>query len=188
MSQLFNRNIYNFKLLKTDLRFMFSHMSQIRQTMRALDHAFIEKIMTVVTAVNGCRYCAWFHARQAVASGLSPEEVQNMMNLQFHADASEEELPALLYAQHYAETRSNPDPEMTERLVVAYGEKKANQIRIVIRMITFGNLSGNTFDAFLSRLKGVKAEGSSPLFEFIFFIFGAPALLPLLPKLNSNKA
>ena len=188
MSQSFSRNIYNFKLLKTDLKFMFSHMSQIRQTMRALDHTFVEKIMSVVTAVNGCRFCAWFHARQAVASGLSSEEVQNMMKLQFQADTSKEELPALLYAQHYAETRGNPDPEMTDRLVSAYGEEKASQIRIVIRMITFGNLSGNTFDAFLSRLKGVKAEGSSPIFEFIFFLLGAPALLPLLPKLNTKKA
>ncbi len=184
MSQYFNRNIYNFSLLKTDLKFMLSHMSQIKQTMRGLDHIFIEKIMTVVTAVNGCRYCAWFHAREAVASGIGSEEVRNMMNLQFQADASDEELPALLYAQHYAETHGQPDPEMTEGLVSAYGEKKASQIQLVIRMITFGNLSGNTFDAFLSRLKGVKAEGSNPIFEFIFFLFGAPALLPLLPKLK----
>jgi AhpD family alkylhydroperoxidase len=188
MSQSFNRNIYTFRLLKNDLKFMFSHLAQIRQTMRELDHAFVEKIMTVVTAVNGCRYCAWFHAREAVASGLDPEEVRSMMNLQFHADASEEELPALVYAQHYAETRGNPDPEMKAKLVAAYGEKKAEQVQTVIRMITFGNLSGNTFDAFLSRMKGVKAEGSNPLFEFIFFIFGAPLLLPLLPKLKSNNA
>ena len=40
--------------------------------------AFTEKIMTVVTAVNGCPYCAWFHAKQAVASGISPEEVKNI--------------------------------------------------------------------------------------------------------------
>jgi AhpD family alkylhydroperoxidase len=186
MSQSFNRNIYTFSLLKTDLKFMFSHLSQIRRTMRELDQAFIEKIMTVVTAVNGCRYCAWFHARQAIASGLDPQEVRNMMNLQFQTDANEEDLPALLYAQHYAETRGQPDPEMKEKLVAAYGEKKADQIQTVIRMITFGNLSGNTFDAFLSRLRGVKAEGSSPIFEFIFFLFGAPALLPLLPKLKSK--
>ncbi len=49
-------------------------------------------------------------------------------------------------------------------------------------MITFGNLSGNTFDAFLSRFKGIKAEGSNPFFEFVFFLFGAPFLLPLLPS------
>ncbi len=92
--------------------------------MQDLDHAFVEKIMTVVTAVNGCRYCSWFHARQAVSSGISQEEVKRMMKLQFQADANQEELMALLYAQHYAETECNPTPEMTEKLVAAYGTEK----------------------------------------------------------------
>lgn len=187
MAQYYNRNIYTFKTFWQDLKFMFSHRKLIKQTMRDLDQTFVEKIMTVVTAVNGCRYCSWFHARQAVSNGIPQEEVQQMMKLQFQADASEEELMALLYAQHYAETHRDPSPEMTEKLVSAYGPEKAKQIQMVIRMITFGNLSGNTFDAFLSRLKGVKAEGSNPLFEFLFFIFGAPFLLPLLPKLRSAE-
>lgn len=187
MAEHFNRNIYTFKTFLQDMKFMFSHGSQIKKTMRNLDHAFIEKIMTVVTAVNGCRYCAWFHARQAVASGITSEEVQQMLKLQFQADASEEELTALLYAQHYAESRRNPSPEMTEKLVADYGPEKAEEIQTVIRMITFGNLSGNTFDAFLSRLKGVRAEGSNALFEAVFFIFGAPFLLPLLPKLRTAE-
>ena len=185
MTERFNRNIYTFKTFRQDLKFMLSHRKLVKKTMQDLDHAFVEKIMTVVTAVNGCRYCSWFHARQAVSSGISQDEVQRMMKLQFQADANEEELMALLYAQHYAETQRNPSPEMTEKLVAAYGAEKAEEIQIVIRMITFGNLSGNTFDAFLSRFKGIKAEGSNPFFEFVFFIFGAPFLLPLLPKLQS---
>ena len=110
-----------------------------------------------------------------------------MLNLQFQADAAEDEVPALLYAQHYAETDRNPDPEMVEKLTAYYGEEKAQQIQLVIRMITFGNLSGNTFDAFLSRLKGVKAQNSSALFEFFFFLFSAPALLPLRPVINRDQ-
>jgi len=54
--------------------------------------------MTVVTAVNGCTYCTWFHAKQAVTSGISEKEVKNMLNLLFEADASDFEVPALLYA------------------------------------------------------------------------------------------
>jgi AhpD family alkylhydroperoxidase len=186
-SKTFSRNIYTFKTFFQDLKFLVSHLSLIRKTMRDLDQPFIEKIMTVVTAVNGCRYCSWFHARQAVSSGISPEEVQQMLKLQFQADAAEDELTALLYAQHYAETRRNPAPEMTEKLIAEYGPEKAEEIQTVIRMITFGNLSGNTFDAFLSRLKGAKAEESSPVFEFVFFIFGAPFLLPILPKLRTAE-
>ncbi len=186
-SQSFKRNIYTFKTFNQDLAFIISHLGLIRKTMRDLDQAFVEKIMTVVTAVNGCRYCSWFHARQAVASGISPEEVQQMLKLQFQADVNEDELTALLYAQHYAETRRKPSPEMKEKLVAEYGPEKAQKIQVVIRLITFGNLSGNTFDAFLSRLKGAKAKGSNLIFELVFFIFGAPFLLPLLPKLRTAE-
>ena len=125
MTERFNRNIYTFKTFRQDLKFMLSHRKLIKKTMQDLDHAFVEKIMTVVTAVNGCRYCSWFHARQAVSSGISPEEVQRMMKLQFQADASEDELMALLFAQHYAETQRQPSPEMTEKLVAAYGAEKS---------------------------------------------------------------
>ena len=187
MPKTFTRRIYTLPLLLKDLGFMLTHMMQIGKTMRALDRTFVEKIMTVVTAVNGCVYCAWFHARQAAASGISAEEVRNMVNLQFQADAAEEEVPALLFAQHYAETDRKPDPEMVERLVSAYGEEKARQIQLVIRMITFGNLSGNTFDAFLSRCKGVRAQNSSAIFEVFFFLITAPALLPMRPVINRDQ-
>jgi AhpD family alkylhydroperoxidase len=188
MQKTFTRKIYTFPLFRKDLGFFLRNLPEIRRTMRTLDHTLIEKIMTVVTAVNGCPYCAWFHAHQAAASGISTEEIQNMLNLQFQADAAEDEIPALLYAQNYAETNRKPDPEVTANLIQHYGSEKARQIQVVIRMIFFGNLSGNTFDAFLSRLKGVKAEDSSPVFEFFFFLFTAPFMLPLRPKVKAFQS
>jgi len=133
----------------------------------------MEKVMTVVTAVNGCTYCAWFHAKQAVTSGISEKEVKNMLNLLFEADASDFEMPALLYAKHYAETNRNPDEVMTKNLFDFYEERTAKHIILMIRMIFFGNLSGNTCDAFLSRLKGNKAKNSNTIFEALFFIVNA---------------
>ena len=154
----------------------------------AITKAFMEKIMTVVTAINGCVYCAWFHANQALSSGISQEELRNLVKMQFEQDASDFEIPALLYAQHFAETNRQPQPEMEEKLVQFYGPQTAAHIQQIIRMIYFGNLSGNTFDAFLSRLKGKPAASSNPLFEFIFFIFSAPLLLPLLPTVKKYRA
>ena len=183
MTQKFDRKIFTFGLLIKDLGYLLFHIPGITGAMRnkKIGRAFSEKIMTVVTAVNGCTYCTWFHAKQAVSSGISEDEVKNMLNLQFNADASDFELPGLLYAQHYAETNRKPDPEMLNRLFEYYGEKTAKHITMIIRMIFFGNLSGNTFDAFLSRLKGNKAENSNVVFEAVFFILSAPFLLPLLP-------
>jgi len=183
LAQKFDKKIYTPDLLFNDISFLLINFPTIIAALRnkQISKAFMEKIMTVVTAVNGCRYCEWFHAKQAVASGISEEEVKNMLNLQFKADASDFELFGLLYAQHYAETDRNPDKDMTAKLFEFYDNKTANHIFLIIRMIFFGNLSGNTFDAFLSRLKGNKAKNSNVVFEFFFFLINAPILLPMLP-------
>ena len=172
----FDRKIYTFRLLLSDLAFLSRNIVNVFAAMqnKKLGKVFMEKVMTVVTAVNGCTYCTWFHAKQAVSSGISETEVKNMLNLQFEADASDFEVTALLFAQHYAETNRNPDKEMTKKLFDFYGEKTAKHIILMIRMIFFGNLSGNTFDAFLSRLKGKKAKNSNVVFETLFFIVNAP--------------
>ncbi len=183
MKKSYDRNIFTIKMLGMDLKFLLSAWSKIIGINRnkKINKAFTEKIMTIVTAVNGCTYCTWFHAKQAVSSGISKEEVRRMLQLQFHADATDFEIPALLYAQHYAETDRNPDKEMTFKLFEYYGDKTANHIIIIIRIIFFGNLTGNTFDAFISRLNGIPAKNSNKIFEFIFFIVTAPLLLPLIP-------
>jgi len=100
--------------------------------------------MTVTTAINGCVYCSWFYAKKAAQNGISEEEVRNMMNLQFQADANAFELMALLYAQNYAETDRKPDVEVTKKIFDYYGNKTAKHIILVIRMIYWGNLYGNT--------------------------------------------
>lgn len=188
-SETYNKKIYTFKLLINDLAFLFVNTRQIIATMRdkKISKAFFEKIMTVVTAVNGCVYCTWFHAKQSLANGISAEEMKNMLQLQFHSDASEFELLGLLYAQHFAETDRKPDNEMTDKLIEYYGDNTAKHIIIIIRMIFFGNLSGNTFDAFLSRFKGKKAPESNIIFEFLFFVINIPFLLPLMPFVKKYR-
>ena len=189
MKQKFDRKIFTLNLLLVDLGFLLGKTPEIIAALRnkEISKSFMERIMTIVTAVNGCTYCTWFHAKQAVSSGISEKEVKNMLKLQFKADASNFELPGLLYAQHYSETNRNPDKEITDKLFEFYGDKTANHIILFIRMIFFGNLDGNTFDAFLSRLKGNKAENSNLIFEFFFFITHAPFMLPLLPATKKYR-
>ncbi len=77
---------------------------------------------------------------------------------------------------------------MKEKLFEFYGVKTASHIILIIRMIFFGNLSGNTFDAFISRLQGNKAPNSNIIFEFIFFIINAPILLPVIPFTRNYRS
>lgn len=176
----FDKKVFTPGILFRDLGFLISKSPALLRAARNPDigHSFTGKIMMVVTAVNGCTYCTWFHAQQAVTSGMSDDEIKDMFDLQFEASASEHELPALLFAQHYAETNRNPTPEMVTRLDEFYGEQTAQDIMLLIRVIFFGNLLGNTFDAFPARLKGQKAEGSSALFELTFYVFTFWLMLP----------
>ena len=179
-SSTYDKRTFTPGLLFRDLGFLISKAPALARAMRNPDigRAFTGKIMMVVTAVNGCTYCTWFHAQQAVTSGMSDKEIRDMFYLQFEASATEHELPALLFAQHYAETNRNPDPEMTERLSAFYGTRTARDIMLLIRVISFGNLLGNTFDAFPARLKGQSAENRSGAFELLFWLATFWLMLP----------
>jgi len=182
MQQEFSKRIYKASSALRDYGFVFGNLPRIFTALRnpEIPKPFRERIMVVVSSVNACRFCQWFHAKKAVESGVDTEEVKNMLELQFQANAPDREITALLYAQHYAETEGRPDPEMSDKLVTVYGEKTANDIITLIRLISVGNISGNTFDAFLSRLRGNPVKESSLLFEFIFFLLVSPVLLPVL--------
>ncbi len=185
----YSGKIYTFKQYGEDVAFIIKSIPRFIGAFRNknIPRSFAEKIMLVVTAVNGCRYCSWFHAKQALSSGMNETEIKEILDLQFHANASEKEIPALLYAQNFAETDRKPDREVSRRLFEYYGDKTAGDVILYIRAIFFGNLTGNTFDAFLSRIRGVKAENSNIVFEFIFFLLNFPFLFPLSLYLKNKK-
>lgn len=186
----FKGKIYSFRQYREDLGFIIKNMPRFIRAFRnkTISRSFVEKIMLVVTAVNGCRYCSWFHAKQALSSGMTEHEIREIMDLQFHANASDHEIPALLYAQNYAETDRKPDREISDRLFDYYDVRTAEDITLYIRAIFFGNLTGNTFDAFLSRIRGIKAENSAVAFEFFFFLLNLPILLPLSLLLKKKSS
>jgi AhpD family alkylhydroperoxidase len=162
----FDKRIYRPRTLIADLKEMIAHMDELRAAARAdrVDRAFAERIMLAVTEVNGCRYCSYAHTRVALQAGVTEDELQSLKVGDFESLPDEQRV-ALLFAQHYAEQGGNPDPETRQRLVATYGEDTAQDILAYIRMITIGNLLGNTFDAILSRFAGRPAEDSSLLSE-----------------------
>ena len=128
-----------------DLRFVMQHRSQLHHTMQTIAPAFRERLMLAVTQVNGCRYCAYYHARQALREGMDHAEVQAILRGMIGTCPPEEET-AILYAQHWAETAADPDPEVRVKVVEVYGEEKTEAIELLLRMIKMGNYTGNTFD------------------------------------------
>ncbi len=136
-----------------------------------ISKAFNEKIMLAVTQVNGCRYCSWFHTRVAMKEGISKTEVHTMLGGEFDG-ADEDEMLALLYAQHYADTGGLPDEKSRNKLYETYGKEKARAIESSIKVITVGNIYGIALDGLMRRLKGKNMKGSKLLYE-LGIVFGS---------------
>jgi len=189
MTQTFNRRIYTFPAFRQAVRQVFGQMDDLKRAARSgrVDKPFAEKLMLAVTRVNGCRYCAYGHTRAALAMGVPESELQRLMAGDLGSFPPHEAV-GLAFAQHYAESQGQIDPAAWQRLVETYGEETAQDIMPYLRMITFGNLYGNTFDALLSRLAGKPACGSS-LWSELGVLLGVFVLVPLelLRRLGSKK-
>ena len=147
----FNKRTYkNPKDMITDLWFPVRNRKKLREiTDKGLiSSAFRERLMLAVTAVNGCRYCSYFHARQALKSGLSPEEINRLLSGDIDT-CPEDEATAVMYAQHWAESDAHTKPEAVRRLQQIYGVEKVEALHLILRMIRLGNLLGNTCDFLL---------------------------------------
>lgn len=142
-----------------------------------ISKAFTEKIMLGVTQVNGCRYCSWFHSRVALKEGISKTEIHTLLGGEFEG-VSEDEVLALLYAQHYADTNGKPEEGSRKKLYETYGRERARGIEASIKAITVGNIYGIAFDGLMRRLKGRKMEGSKLLYE-LGIVFGSLLMFPV---------
>jgi AhpD family alkylhydroperoxidase len=157
----FNKRIFTFSTFAASARDLFAHLSELPSafTQHRISHAFSEKIMLAVTQVNGCRYCSYAHTHMALQAGVSEVELRDLLMGEFsHIPA--QELIAVLFAQLYAEQADRYDATAWQRLQDTYGVEVANDILTHIRVITFANLYGNTFDALLERLRFHPVRGS----------------------------
>ncbi|MHA1647963.1 MAG: carboxymuconolactone decarboxylase family protein [Promethearchaeota archaeon] len=148
---------------------------------KRISHEFSERIMLAVTTVNGCRYCEWGHTKMAIESGCTDKEIKNILNLDFQG-LKKDEIIALAFAQHFAESKENSSKKALNKLVNEYGIQKAEDIINYCIMITVGNLLGNTVDAFDSRMNGIQVNYGSFFFEFLVYLIGG-----IPTKLMFNK-
>lgn len=143
-----------------------------------ISRQFIERIMLAVTEVNGCRYCSYFHTQVSLKAGIKKEEIKRTLEGDF-IEAPQEELAALYFAQHYAESGGKPNREAVECMSNAYGEKKSLAIMAYIRAIMIGNTWGNSFDALRMRLFGSPSSGIT-VWDELGVLFGPLFMIPFL--------
>jgi AhpD family alkylhydroperoxidase len=137
----------------------------------------MERLMLAVTQVNGCALCAWGHTKAALESGMSGEEVRALLGGDLER-VPPDEMAAVLFAQHYADTRCRPSPQAWQRIVDLYGAPLAAGILGAVRMIMIGNVYGIAGGAFLGRLRGRPDPHSGLVYE-LAMIAGAVVVLPV---------
>jgi len=150
----FSRRLYNnWHEFFDDIRFMVDDRALVKRAFRELVQPdFRERLMLVVTEVNGCRYCSYGHSLAALHAGVPQEQIEELSAGLIPSGAPGEELPALLYARRWAECDAHPEPQATGRLAEIYGAEKAEAIQALLRMIRIGNLLGNQGDYILFKL------------------------------------
>ena len=147
------------------------HMLKARRE-NELDPALIERIMLTVTEVNGCEICSYAHTKMALEAGMSTGEIQNMLS-GVMGDIPSDEIQAILFAQHYADTRGRPSREAWNRIIESYGLTKSHGILGAIRIIMIGNAYGIPWSSFVNRLKGRPDIRSSLFYEAEVMILGS---------------
>lgn len=181
MKRAFTKRVFTARLFFSDLAFLLRNLPRLRSVFLQKElKTIIAKSAIVVGAINNCPNCMWLDAKLALHSGVGADEIKKLIKLEFQTSASDYELNALLFAQHYAETNRNPDPDLLKKLFDFYGQKSANDIILVIRVSLFGNLYFNTWEAAVNRWKGSPSPNSSVIFELFFFLFNSIVVLPVL--------
>ena len=142
-----------------------------------VDKDFVKRLQLAVTEVNGCAICSYGHAKMALRLGMSGKEINSFLGGENHFTKPKEAI-AILFAQHYSDSRGYPKKYAYDAIIKEYGKQEARIILSVVQIITVGNMLGIPLSAFHSRLKGKPYTDSSLVFELGTLIIGI-LLLPI---------
>ncbi len=142
---------------------------------KLVDPDLIKRIQLAVTEVNGCAACSYEHAKMALRQGMSGEEISSFLS---GADSfiQPAEAKAIVFAQHFAESKGHPKDYAYEAIVKEYGEQKARIMLSAAQVMIAGNMYGIPYSAFRSRRKGKPFKDSSLFFELGMLIGGVLSL------------
>lgn len=144
---------------------------------KLVDEDFIRRLQLAVTEVNGCPACSYQHTKMALQQGMSNEEISSFLsgNDDF---IKPEEAKAILFAQHFADSRGYPEKYAYDAIVKEYGKNEAQTILSAAQIMIAGNMYGIPYSAFQSRLKGKPFKDSTLFYELGMLVMGV-VLLPV---------
>jgi AhpD family alkylhydroperoxidase len=148
---------------------------KVHKKQKIMNPALKERIMLAVTHVNGCAMCSFVHTKLALSSGMTDENIKELLDGDYKS-VPQEDAVAVLFGQHFADSKEDPSEEAIERIIERYGIKKAEAILAACNMITMTNGMGISMDHFYKRLKfqrnrqsNILKEVLNPLLTMILF-------------------
>lgn len=142
-----------------------------------ISQQFIERMQLAVTEVNGCAACSYAHTTFALREGMSNEEISSFLSGDTEY-IKPEEAKAIIFAQHFADSRGYPEKEAYEAIVKEYGKEKAQIILSAVQMMITGNMFGIPLSAYQSRRRGKPFKESTLTYE-LGMLIGGILVLPI---------
>lgn len=142
-----------------------------------VDKKFIERLQLAVTEVNGCPACSYQHTKMALRQGMSNEEISSFLS---GGDEfiKPEEAKAIVFAQHFADSKGFPKKYAYNAIEKEYGQEQAEVILSAVQIMIAGNMYGVPFSAFQARRNG-QAYKDSSLFYELGMLIGGILILPI---------
>jgi len=144
---------------------------------KLIDKHFVERLQLAVTEVNGCAACSYAHTYIALKQGMSSEEIFGFLS-GAKTFIHQQEAKAIVFAQHYADTRGFPQKDAFDAFVTEYGIQKGKVILAAIQLMHAGNIYGIPYSALISRLKRKPYTDSSLIYELGMHL-GGVILFPI---------
>ena len=181
---LFGKNAQykrKFSFLELYLSFLYvpRALTKLRKNKKKeqISQQFIERMQLAVTEVNGCAACSYAHTTMALREGMSNDEISSFLS--GGVDYIKlEEAKAIIFAQHFADSRGYPEKEAYEAIIKEYGQDKSRIILSAVQMMIAGNMFGIPLSAYQSRRRGKPFKGSTLGYE-LGMLIGGILVLPI---------
>jgi AhpD family alkylhydroperoxidase len=145
-----------------------------------IDPGFREELMLAVSKLNDCRYCTWGHQEWAHLNGVSNEELAQVEQLDPKGFDRRKWL-AISYVRALVKGDfRRVQPQLRRAMQHKYSPREIREIELIAKVMDIGNRGSNTWDALLSRLRGMPAADSRIIDELILsgvFLTTAPVVL-----------
>ncbi len=141
-------------------------LMRILKRKKLVNKQFKERIMLAVTEVNGCALCSYMHTKMALKTGMTIEEIKQILSGELD-DIPNEEVIAVLFAKDFAFNKEKIDMEFYNKLLNQYGFLRTKLIIYIVNFITMTNAMGISLDLLKATLSFKHVKKSCVLNEIL---------------------